>query len=342
MPRLEPKGCLSLPKMTRQTNLIKTSPLTKQVDLTVARTVVLTMSVPIKDVIKKFLMTVCCFTEDAAKEITKNQGYDDLDKFYLLYGKGDDTLCSIMRKPYTLASGATSGHAISNLTQERLKLAIFAMKHFKHGSYKIDRDSLTKKDIILFSHQRQMELFFKNKTEGFAQATFKDLAKTFKVVIVQLEHACGVAGAPLAYVPRKKLISLDKDDDSPTNYLSLDAKVIACAPILKDCVAFPGQSATAIALLEENGPFCDTFCINWVTVWNILYEMFGLTPAWLHATSTKKDKNGRKLYCLLFAHYLGSDHVNHLANKMEARLASLTYRGNQKNWDWSQYTDAHI
>ncbi len=99
---------------------------------------------------------------------------------------------------------------------------------------------------------------------------------------------------------------------------------------------------TAIALLEQNGPFCDTFRINMVTVWNILYEMFGQTPAWLHDASTKKGNNSRKLYCLLFAHYLGSDSVNHLANKMEAHLASLTYHGEQMNWDWSQYTDAHI
>jgi hypothetical protein len=119
-------------------------------------------------------------------------------------------------------------------------------------------------------------------------------------------------------------------------------KVIACAPILKEHVAFPGQSGKAIALLEENGPFCNTFRINMVTVWNILLEMFGQMPAWLHAASTRKEKNGYKLYHLLFAHYLGSDHVNHLANKMEARLASLTYCGKQKNWDWSRYTDARI
>ncbi len=68
-----------------------------------------------------------------------------------------------------------------------------------------------------------------------------------------------------------------------------------------------------------------------VAVWNILFEMFGQMPAWLHAASTKKEKNGRKLYRLLFAHYLGSDHVNHLANKMEAHLASLTYCGEQKS-----------
>ncbi len=117
----------------------------------------------------------------------------------------------------------------------------------------------------MFSQQRQMELSFKNKNKGFAQATFKDLAKTFDVVIEQLEHACGSAGVLLAYVPRKKLIPLDDDDNPLTNYPSLDAKAIACA-LLEDHVAFPGQSATAITLLEKNGPFCDTFCIDSVMV----------------------------------------------------------------------------
>ncbi len=56
---------------------------------------------------------------------------------------------------------------------------------------------MTKKDIIAFSQQRQMELTFKNKTKGFAQATFKNLAKTFKTVMEQLEHARGVLGVQL-------------------------------------------------------------------------------------------------------------------------------------------------
>jgi hypothetical protein len=38
-------------------------------------------TVTLKDVIKKLLVSVCEFTADAAKEITKNQGYDELDKF---------------------------------------------------------------------------------------------------------------------------------------------------------------------------------------------------------------------------------------------------------------------
>jgi hypothetical protein len=79
-----------------------------------------------------------------------------------------------------------------------------------------------------------------------------------------------------------------------------------------------------------------------VTVWNILYEMFGQTPAWLHGQSTKKEKNGRKLYRLLFDHYLGADHVAHQANKVEVRIANLSYKGEQKNWGWDKYVDAHI
>jgi hypothetical protein len=124
------------------------------------------------------------------------------------------------------------------------------MKHFKRVLREIDLDSLTKKDIIAFSQQRQMELIFKNKTKGFAQATFKDLTKTSKMVIEQLEHAREVSGIMLTYVPHKNLILLDEYKDPPTNYPSLDAKAIALAPILKEHVALPGQSAKAIALLD--------------------------------------------------------------------------------------------
>jgi hypothetical protein len=207
-----------------------------------------------KDIINIFLVTVCGFTADVAKEITKNQGYDDLDKFYLLINKGVDTLCSIMRKLHTLASGSMSGHAISNLAQEHLKLAIFAMKHFKRVSCKINLEILTKKDIIAFSQQHQMELSFKNKTKGFAQATFKDLAKTFEVLIEQLEHAHGVAGIPLAYVPRKKTIPLDEDGNSPTNYLSLDAKATAHVPILETMLPFQATLRQPLHCLRRTDP----------------------------------------------------------------------------------------
>jgi hypothetical protein len=102
------------------------------------QTIVLRTPFKMKDIIEKFLETVCGFTADAAREITKNQGLDNLDKFYLLDNKRVDNRCSIVRKPHVLASGAKSGHAISNLTQKCPKLVIFAMKHHKRLSCKID------------------------------------------------------------------------------------------------------------------------------------------------------------------------------------------------------------
>jgi hypothetical protein len=62
----------------------------------------------------------------------------------------------------------------------------------------------------------------------------------------------------------------------------------------------------------------------------------------LHGQSTKKEKNGRKLFRLLFDHYLGAEHVTHQANQVEARIASLSYKGEQRNWTWDKYVDAHI
>jgi hypothetical protein len=73
------------------------------------QTVVLRTPAQMKDLTEKVIKTVCGFMAEAVKEIAKNQGYDDLDKFYLLNNKGVDTLCSIVRKLHALASRAKSG-----------------------------------------------------------------------------------------------------------------------------------------------------------------------------------------------------------------------------------------
>ncbi len=77
-----------------------------------------------------------------------------LNEFYLLNDKRVDTLLLHCEKAALDGQRSTSGHAFSNLTQECLKLAIFAMKHFKHVFCKINLETLTKKDIIAFSQQR--------------------------------------------------------------------------------------------------------------------------------------------------------------------------------------------
>ena len=295
-----------------------------------------------EDDLKTFLDEVCSFTTEAAVAIVDDQGYEDLDELCRLDDKGVDNLCNILRKSQTGAAGVIAGLQISNLAQERLKLAIFALKHQKRVSREIVLADITKESILELDQQRQMEKSFTNKLDGYAQATFKDLAKTFEVVTEQLEHGRGINGVCLAYVVRADLIPQYEDTDPPEGYPNLDAEMIARAPILEDGEIPPDQTAHDLKVLEECGPFCSSFRIDMVTAWNILYEMFGQTPAWLHGQSTKKEKNGRKLFRLLFDHYLGAEHVTHQANKVEARIASLSYKGEQRNWGWDKYVDAHI
>jgi hypothetical protein len=201
---------------------------------------------------------------------------------------------------------------------------------------------MSKESILALDQQRQMEKTFTNKLDGYSQTTFKDLAETFEVVSEQLEHRRGIHGVCLAYVVRGDLIPQYEDHDPPGNYPSLDAEMIARAPILEDEDTAPDQTALVMKALEDSGPFCASFRIDMVTVWNILYEMFGQTPAWLHGQFTKKEKNRCKLFHLLFDHYLGAKHVTHQANKVEARIASLSYKGEQKNWGWDTSQDAKV
>ena len=126
------------------------------------------------DDIKTFLEDVCSFNDDAAEEIVDDQGYSDLDELCRLDDKGADNLCSILRKSQTGSAGVVGGHQISNLAQERLKLAIFALKHQKRVSREIVLSDMSKESILELDQQRQMEKSFTNKLDGYAQASCQD------------------------------------------------------------------------------------------------------------------------------------------------------------------------
>jgi hypothetical protein len=149
--------------------------------------------------IKTFLEDLCSFKDESAEAIVDDQGYSDLDELCRLDDKGADNLCSILRKSQTGPAGVVAGHSISNLAQERLKLAIFALKHQKCMSREIDFSEMSKESILALDQQRQMEKTFTNKLDGYSQATFKDLTKTFEVVSEQIEHGRGIHGVCLAY-----------------------------------------------------------------------------------------------------------------------------------------------
>jgi len=78
--------------------------------------------------IETFLVDVCSFNDEAAKAIADDQGYNDLDELCRLDEKGADSPCSILHEFQTGPAGVEAGHQISNLAQEHLKLAIFALK----------------------------------------------------------------------------------------------------------------------------------------------------------------------------------------------------------------------
>ncbi len=125
-------------------------------------------------------------------------------------------------------------------------MAIFALKHQKRVSREIVLSDKTKESILELDQQRQMEKSFTNKLDVYAQATFKDLAKTFEVVTEQLEHGRGINGVCLTYVVRADLIPPYEDNDPPEDYPSLDAEMIARAPILEDGEIEPDIAAFEI------------------------------------------------------------------------------------------------
>ena len=79
---------------------------------------------------------------------------------------------------------------------------------------------------------------------------------------------------------------------------------------------------------EEMGPFHYIFQVNQKKVYDILFTIFSATEAWVYSKTSRKEKQGRKLFLALYAHYLGPNKVDHLSASLTCTLKNLDYHGN--------------
>ena len=137
---------------------------------------------------------------------------------------------------------------IAEISVERLKLAVFWIKHMD----RVQRDvgiparPLVKtelKEMLLLKTQKQLEDDWRlsNKEPDYTTQTLDvaSAAKTFDKTKTLLSRVRGVTGVPLSYVIRGK-IKVEHETDEPefgatdSKFTSIDEEMIARAPILSE------------------------------------------------------------------------------------------------------------
>ena len=168
-------------------------------------------------------------------------------------------------------------------------------------------------------------------------------AACFTQMRMHLSKCRGRLGIPLDYVVRAQLKGpYDVPEDAPVDppafgqpespYPTIDAKLSARAAIRRSDMTH-AQLARALDVLEEKGPFTQTFVQDSAKVYEILHTVWGTSQSWTHARAAAgKTKNGRKAYRTLHAQLLGGQQLVASGSAIMTKLQSLRFDGERRGF----------
>jgi hypothetical protein len=76
-------------------------------------------------------------------------------------------------------------------------------------------------------------------------------------------------------------------------------------------------------------------------VWSYMANITRAHDCWTYAKPAQRTKDGRRAFLLLWDHFLGPNNVDNMALVAEAKIGSVSYTGERKNWTWEKYVQIH-
>ena len=113
-------------------------------------------------------------------------------------------------------------------------------------------------------------------------------------------------------------------------YFTIDEEIISRGPII--------QGIQVAGTDHKNlDSFTNSYMSDRKRVWEKLCAIFQQSEAWTYYKAGKKYRDGRISFQLIYNHYLGPQHVGHMANKSEKILGTATYSGEKISWKFEKY-----
>jgi hypothetical protein len=122
---------------------------------------------------------------------------------------------------------------------------------------------------------------------------------------------------PLAYVVREN-VEIHPGTDPSEGYITVAEKMISSAP-------------------HGN----QTYENDSMEVWSYMANITRAHDCWTYVKPAQRTKDGRRVFLLLWNHFLGPNNVDIMESKAEAKLGSVSYTGERKKWNLEKYVQIH-
>jgi hypothetical protein len=287
------------------------------------------------------------FTADAQAFISDvdRGGFDTLESLDVLVS-GDPTGGNFVKSMRRPGGDSSNGVLVSFKAETNFKSLLFYLRHKKRTNRTVRIQDITLANISALAMRQEKE---KEDKANFVTPEAPDFdpddwAQSAENVMDFVSKHPGVTGIPLSYVLRDKLrVKAEADDPAfglvDSVYASMEEEMVSRASIL---------SPTAVAtmsdeLLEEIGPYTDTFLMDSAKVYDLLTTLFGTKEYYTYIRNAGKKKdstNGRNAWFALFKHFVGPNFLEHVQSTSETTLRNLRYNGEGKKFNYEQFVTA--
>ena len=120
-----------------------------------------------------------------------------------------------------------------------------------------------------------------------------------------------------------------------SKYTTHDQELIKCGAII-DLTRVPSTNQ------EKDGPFTDTYLSDRMKLQRFGASLFKNTEAWSYYKVEKKNKNSRVGFKSVLNHYLSPNNVDHIAASAEKLLATSSYQGEKRSWNFEKFATMHM
>ena len=261
------------------------------------------------------------------------------------YDEAISTACSLCAKK------APTGflNTISGTSQESLKLACHQVRFLANTSRPLDLVSITQP--VLQRMKIRRDKLKKHRNDNVTSPDFTD--KSFRVEEVdktwnKLREYLGKLrddqGIPLlAFVrPSEKMIPKDSADDPSTNYPNHDAELIARVPMLRPGPVPQGTTEAVDEMISSNVLFqSEQFQAANSVLYTVLHSLLNERRVWAHAGPASRMLRGRTAFWNMHRGIFGANISTFRLKQLDAKVAKLSYKGEQKRFNFQMYTENH-
>jgi hypothetical protein len=276
------------------------------------------------------------FTAPAAAYLTAEDGQNlrSLASFRELDDSNVDELIKAVRKPGGTIAGDNGnqiqdpGFPVSVSAANNLKLMCYYLRNKQKTSRSVAAAEITVEAVQALGNRRKWEK--EHDDAKPPELKFgKNWTRTIDIIENYLRECLGTTKIPLSYIIRDDQIPPAAATDLADSYSDITDEMAARAPHYVDPAATPLV-------------FTQHYRADNVTVYNKIVELTRDHECWTYVKDAQRTRDGRKAFFNLKTHYLGRHNIDNLATSAEKKLATTSYNGEGRNWNFEKYVTTHV